>query len=279
MAIGYLILALVLAVTLNSANRWVRMAGTVLVALGLVMMILSIGLADFDGTFANVPASATLIDRITPAILNVQAVLASGTVVFLLWSAWRQAARREVLPLPLRNTATGYGSASRLFHWTIAVAMFCLMPIGLFMAILPAGNPERAGFVAAHQALGLTVLLLVAGRIGWLMFSPPPPAMRDLTRAEGYASRAVHVALYLVLLTFPVSGYLLSAAGGAGIDFYGFAVPVLASSGDVTVRLAAMLHNWLLPALFYLAIALHIAAVLKRHFWGGPRDAVRRMLR
>jgi cytochrome b561 len=275
MAIGYLVLAIVLALTLNARARWLRVAGTLIAALGLVMMVLSIVLADLDGTFAAVPADDSLVHRITPAILNVQAVTATIAIIFLIWSAWTQARRPIATPLPPRNDDSQFGKVSRGFHWVIAVLMFCLVPIGLFMAILPESSPERAGFVGAHQSLGLTVLLLVIGRVGWLLVSPPPPSITALTLTERRASRTVHLSLYLVLLAFPVSGYLISQ--GASIDFYGWAVIPTGQTGPSDVALAV--HDWVMPSLFYALLVLHIGAVLKRHFGDRDKSAVRRMLR
>ncbi|OYY90537.1 MAG: hypothetical protein B7Y45_07985 [Sphingomonas sp. 28-66-16] len=177
--------------------------------------------------------------------------------------------------MPLRNDETQFGSASRAFHWVIAVLMFCLVPIGLFMAILPETSPERAGFVGAHQSLGLTVLLLVIGRIGWLITSPPPPSLSVLTVWERLASRAVHIALYALLLAFPISGYLIDE--GSTINLYGWAISPSGWTGASTVALWA--HAWALPALFYATLLLHIGAVLKRHFGDHDSSAVRRMLR
>lgn len=274
-AIEYQALAILLAVTLNARARWLRVAGTVITALGLAMMVLSIFLADVDGTFAAVPTGAPMIHRITPRILNVQAAIATIAILFLAWSAWAQARRPLTGTLPLRNDTARFGKASRGFHWVIAVLMFCLVPIGLFMAILPTSAPERAGFVAAHQSLGLTVLVLVIGRIAWLIVSPPPSSLAGLTPQEQYALRAVHACLYLLLLAFPASGYLINQ--GSSIDFYGWAIPSAAWTAPSPVALA--IHAWALPTLFYAALVLHIGAVLKRHF--GDRDAfaVRRMLR
>jgi cytochrome b561 len=279
MAVGYLMLAILLAITLNAQNRWFRVAGTSLIALSLVMIVLSIVLADFDGTFAAIPATAPLIDQLKPAILNGQAVLACVAIVFLCWSAWQQADRPLASPLALANSRSAYGRVSRYFHWIIAVLMFCLVPIGLFMAILPADHAERAGFVAAHQALGLTVLALVALRVIWLLVSPPPPPSSDLTVWEHRASRGVHILLYLVLLLFPISGYLVSATTDTSIDLYGWSVPVMGRPGRDVSSIAGVLHSWVLPLLFYGAVALHAGAVLKHHFGDGRRDAVRRMLR
>ncbi len=275
MAIGYLMLAIVLAGTLNAKAVWLRAAGTLVAALALCMMVLSIVLADLDGTFAAVPASASLIHRITPTILNVQAVIATIAILFLGWSAWIQVRRPVVAALPLRNDTRQFGKASRAFHWSIAVLMFCLVPIGLFMAILPESSPERAGFVCAHQSLGLTVLLLVIGRIGWIAFNPPPPPLTISTALERRAGSAVHVCLYVVLLAFPISGYLVGQ--DPGIDLYGWTfAPIVWPSAS---KSALSIHSWVLPTLLYVMLGLHIGAVLKRHFGVHDRSAVRRMLR
>ncbi|OYY90534.1 MAG: hypothetical protein B7Y45_07970 [Sphingomonas sp. 28-66-16] len=275
MAIGYLALAIILAFTFNARARWLRVAGSVIAALGLAMMVLSIILADLDGTFAAVPSSASALHRITPAVLNIQAAIATVAILFLAWSALTQARRPLATALPLRNDETQFGRASRAFHWVIAVLMFCLVPIGLFMAILPEGATERAGFVGAHQSLGLTVLLLVIGRIGWLIVSPPPSALAELTPFERRASRMAHLGLYLALLAFPISGFLLSQ--GPSIDFYGWAIKPVGEPGLSEAALA--LHRWVMPILFYAMLVLHIGAVLKRHFGEHDKLAVRRMLR
>jgi cytochrome b561 len=278
-ALAYLVLAVVLTVTLNAENRWFRVAGTTLVALGLAMMVLSIVLANLDGTFAAIPATAPLIDRLKPLILNAQAAIASVAILFLSWSASHQARRNQTAPLPLRNTEVGFGRVSRYFHWVIAVLMFCLVPIGLFMAILPTDHPERASFVAAHQALGMTVLVLVALRLLWLLVNPQPPPRSDMAAWELRASHTVHRLLYLMLLLFPISGYLVTASTDTSIDLYGFGIPTIGRPGEGVSSISALLHSWILPILFYGAIAVHAGAVLKHHFANGGSDAVRRMLR
>ena len=279
MAIGYLALAFVLAVTLNARNRWIRALGTALIALCLVMIVVSILLADYDGTFAAIPTTAPLIDRLKPVLLNGQAAVAVIAIVFLGWSAWWQARRPAETALPFSNSPTAYGRVSRYLHWTITVLMFVLIPIGLFMAVLPAGHPERSGFLTAHQALGLTVLGLVVVRISWLLLNPPPRPLSDLAGWEVRAAQGVHGALYFLLLLFPVSGYILSASEGERIDFYGWALPSILRPSEPLTSVAAYLHNCFLPLIFYAAIALHAGAVAKRHFGKGDKHAIRRILR
>lgn len=275
MAAGYLVLALVLALTLNARARWMRVAGTLIAALGLTMMTWSIILADLDGTFAAIPADAPLIRRATPAILNAQGVIAAAAILFLLWSAWMQARRPVQEALPLRNSPGQFGAASRGFHWVIGIMVLCCVPIGLFMSILPQGYPGREDFVAAHQSLGLTVLVLAAARILWLIASPPPAPLSERGTREHRLAKAVHAGLYAALIAFPVSGYLVDQ--GARVAFYGWSLP--RPAWPALAEAALLVHAWVLPLLFYAVLALHLAAVAKRHFVTRDRAAVRRMLR
>lgn len=113
-AFGYLVLVLVLAVTLNVGNRFVRALGTAVAALGLVMMVSSVViLADFDGTFVPIMARADLVGRFGPLVLNMQAAVGTAGVLFLLWAAWRQVLRRVVMPLPSFNSSAGFGRVWR----------------------------------------------------------------------------------------------------------------------------------------------------------------------
>jgi cytochrome b561 len=278
MALFYLGLSFVLAVTLNASNRFLRALGTLLCAIGLGMMIWSIHLANGDGTFAKIPATASLSDRIAPVVLNIQALIGLAAIAFLLWASWMQIKRRVVAPLPVVNQRDIYGRVSRTMHWFTTVAMFCLVPIGLFMAFLPSDFPDRGDFYSAHQSLGLTVMLVAFLRLLWLAFTPAPP----LARAKPMEARAAHwahVGLYGMLFTFPLSGYFLNVSLGERIDFYGYTVPVLLPVSQGLVEVATLLHNWILPFIFFAVLAAHIGAVAKHHFFNRDRDAVRRMLR
>jgi hypothetical protein len=58
MTLGYLVLAVTLAVSLNHRNRFVRASGTLLAAVCLLMIVLSIVLAHFDASFAALRGNA-----------------------------------------------------------------------------------------------------------------------------------------------------------------------------------------------------------------------------
>jgi cytochrome b561 len=67
-------------------------------------------------------------------------------------------------------------------------------------------TPERGDFVSAYQSLGLTVLLLTAGRIApWRSPTAPAPA------AAGHRglrlARIVHITIYGALFAFRLPGF------------------------------------------------------------------------
>ena len=274
MTAQYLVLAIVLAVTLNHRNRFVRAVGTLLVAIGLAFIVLSIYLADTDGTFAALPPGS-----FRPKLLNAQAAVALMAIVFLLWATWRQLRRPMTAEVPWRNTGATYGVLSRWAHWATATLVLCLIPIGLFMQTLPATSPDRADFVAVHETLGITLLVLVLARLAWLARSAPPALSPSLRRWERLVAGAMHPALYVVIILLPLTGLLVTLSSGTALELYGWAVPLPATTASAPRGLWRALHDQALPAAFCALIALHLGAVLKHHFIARRTQDVRRMLR
>jgi len=275
----YLILAAFLAFTLNQSSRILRVLGTLTAALALGMITWSIILANLDGTFAAIPADASLAERIKPFVLNTQAGIAATAALFLLWAVWAQAVRRVAEKLPLRNTPSVFGRVSRYAHWMVGTLILILLPMGLFTSVLAADHPERAVFMATHQALGVTVLLLVVLRLLWLGQSPPPPLPADVPAWQLQLARATHLGLYALLLAFPVTGVLLTAWRGDALELYGWSITGVLAPDAQLAAAVAVLHNLVLPAVFYLAIFAHLGAVTKHHFGERRLHEVRRMLR
>jgi cytochrome b561 len=279
MAASYLILAIVLAYALNHRRGLVRAAGTLLAALGLSMIVISIVVADFDGSFDAPPPRPGRLDVLNPLILNIQAAVASVAAVFLFRAAWLQSTRRAREPIPGANTKSAYGLVSRYAHWITATLVLCLIPMGLFVAALHDAAPQRAGFIAIHQSLGLAVILVAAFRLLWLLASPPPPLAPDLRPWQHSLAHTVHIGLYCLIIAFPLSGFFMSAYLGDPIGFFGLAVPAPVAPDRQAASDWAAAHTLILPFAFYALIFAHLGAVLKHHFLDRRTGDVRRMLR
>jgi cytochrome b561 len=278
MAFGYLLLALVLAFTLNHPSRFVRAMGALIAAIGLFMIVISIVLANVDGTFAASFASPSTFDVYNLLTLNVQAVAASIAIPFLVWVGWTQLRRPTVETPPLRNSTRAFGLVSRSLHWGMAVMILCLIPIGLFVSVLPKSSTDRESFLSAHQSLGLTILALVFVRVAWLGISPGPALSAGLTSWERFLALWTRVCLYLIVIGFPLSGFLVNAFRAEPVDFYGWTIAQPFAPDARMAALASAAHAVVLPVAFYAAIFAHVGAAMKHHFIDRRLGEIRRMI-
>lgn len=172
-------------------------------------------------------------------------------------------------PLSVHNTRSAFGRVSRYAHWVVGTLILALLPLGLFTWVLGPDHPEHGAFLAMHQTLGLTVLLLVVLRLLWLGQSP---AQRQL-------ALVTHRGLCALMLNFPVTGILLTAWRGDAMDIYGWSVAGFLTPDAHLGAAAGVVHNLVLAAMFYLALFAHLGAVTKHHFIDRRPQDIRRMLR
>jgi cytochrome b561 len=174
------------------------------------------------------------------------------------------------------DTTTHYDTVARLFHWTTAALVLLIIPIGWIMTRLDRGLAQESLFIT-HESIGLTILGLTAARIAWRLSHPAAPRSPDLSPLEARASGIVHTLLYLLLLALPISGYIMEAAGGFPLTYFGLAeVPRLVAKDEPLSKLAEITHLTLQFGVS-LCIALHIGAALHHHFLR-HNDVLARML-
>jgi cytochrome b561 len=153
-----------------------------------------------------------------------------------------------------------YTAAAQALHWVTAALMFTVLPLAWVMVNMAEGSPSRGLLYTLHKSVGLTILALVAVRLAWRARHPAPPLPGRLARWEAASAFASHWLLYLVLAGMPVSGYLLSAAGGHPVTYFGlFTLPGLPKD-DALAQAALWTHVVVGQWLVYALILLHLAA-------------------
>lgn len=179
--------------------------------------------------------------------------------------------------MQLRNSTSRYGLVSIVMHWGVALAVFGLFGLGLWMMELDYYSPWRKEAPELHKSIGLVLLAVMLGRVLWRFISPPPPALPNHGKLTRMASKVGHGALYLGLFAVMIAGYLISTADGVGIPVFGlFEVPALVSNLPDQADVAGEIHFYLAWGLVIFA-GLHALAALKHHFI--DRDAtLKRML-
>jgi len=164
-----------------------------------------------------------------------------------------------------RSTTQRWGVIAKAFHWLVALGIFALAGIGLYMVDMPLGMAQLRLFLL-HKALGVTVLALVVLRLLWRLIDRHPRYPADMPRWQVGAAHASHALLYLLLLLIPISGWVYNSASGFPLPWFGLLqLPALAPVSKPLARVALDVHEtafWVLAAL----LLLHVAAALDHHF-------------
>lgn len=167
----------------------------------------------------------------------------------------------------LFNSGDGYGSLTKLLHWTMAALFaFQLVSASIMTRLDETGRVlglGQDGYYNWHKSIGLVALGLALVRILARRVGSLPPWAPTLSAGEKRFIHRAEQILYTTMFVMPVSGFLYVMAGGYGVLLFGAwalpnpigPVPALATAAKWTHVLA----GWALT----LALAGHIGLVLR----------------
>ncbi|WP_448532887.1 cytochrome b [Parathermosynechococcus lividus] len=146
-------------------------------------------------------------------------------------------------------------------HWWMAAAYLLLYLGGVVMARLPR-TPIRNTMYDVHKSIGVITLILLAGRlatlaqVAWSKYRRRSPRINFLW----YKKTLSYTAMYIMMLTVPLAGFLLSNSFRANnVKLLGWTLPDLFPVNPAMVEPARALHFWLAYA-FLSLIVLHMIA-------------------
>ncbi len=170
--------------------------------------------------------------------------------------------------MPLSNTATSYGIITRSFHWTIALGIAIMVPLGWTAHLWPmqdAGEiAAKTTLFSAHKTLGVAIFAVALARIAWAITQPRPVPLHPARKGETLLAETVHWALYGALVVVPLSGWIEHAATDGFAPIWwplGQNLPLVPNSPALAETFAAVhfLAQWMLVG----ALALHVAGAIK----------------
>lgn len=148
-------------------------------------------------------------------------------------------------------------------HWLIALLIIAAFLLGEIMTDIPGLTPTKLKYFSWHKWLGVTVLGLVALRLLWRLWNPPPAYPDSMPGWQKKASSALHGLLYVLMFAVPVSGYLYSSAAGVPVVYLGYIpLPTLIDPNPAWKPILKETHEILTTVLLW-AFILHVAAALK----------------
>ncbi|MDR5819208.1 MULTISPECIES: cytochrome b [unclassified Caballeronia] len=160
-----------------------------------------------------------------------------------------------------RYSATAIG-----LHWIIALLIVGGFYLGWIMTDIPGFTPTKLKYFSWHKWIGVTVFALAVLRLLWRVTHPAPPLPGGMPRWQKGAAHLGHLALYVLMLVIPASGYLYSSAAGLQVVYLGvLPLPTIIGPDKAlkaTLRLVHIALNYTL--LFF--VVMHVLAALKHHF-------------
>jgi cytochrome b561 len=178
-------------------------------------------------------------------------------------------------PMPIANTDTEYGWVAIALHWIVALGIFGLFALGLWMTDLGYYHPWYNRAPALHESFGIVVLALVGFRLLWRLVTRLPRFESGMARWERLAALTAHWLMYALMLTVLIAGYLIPSAQGEPVSVFGwFHLPPLVLGLEHQADTAGALHYWAAWGLVALA-AVHTLAALKHHFLDRDRTLMK----
>lgn len=167
-----------------------------------------------------------------------------------------------------------YGRGALAIHWLIFVLIVAVYACILLRENFPRSSDVRETLKTWHFMLGLSVLALSLVRLSlrltvWKIPAVNPPPPRYLV----WLAAGAHAAIYALVITMPIAGWLILSAEGKPIPFN---LPPLVAPDAALAKTVEALHEAGGFAGYFL-IGLHATGALFHHIVLKD-DTLRRML-
>ena len=277
-SMGIVFLSVLTSWALNYSASRVRVFGTILAAVGCLLIAAWFFLFILNsGILENPKPNQTPLDSAKPSLLWIQSITALLTGLFLLYIASRQSKNTSVLALTAKNESNRYGKVSRMLHWTIAILFISLIPMGIFASMIPEDTEYRNAYYVVHKTIGVTVFLLVIVRLIWNRLSRRPSLDSALTSREEKLAHRAHNTLYFMMLAIPITGFMMTSYHGYETYFFFWEMQPLWEQSEI-YQVWGGFHKYLLPYLLYIVLGAHILGALKHQFIDKHANAFKRMV-
>ena len=164
-----------------------------------------------------------------------------------------------------KNTDQRYGSAMIAMHWLMLLLIVSVYACIELREFYPKGSEPRETLKQWHFMLGLSVFLLVWLRLGLSLAQVRPAIQPGPPPWQRSVSKIVHVALYALMISQPLLGWLVLSAEGKSIPFFGLSLPPLVAEDEHLAELIEEIHE-VVGTSGYFLITLHAVAALLHHY-------------
>jgi len=164
--------------------------------------------------------------------------------------------------MKLKNSKTKYGLISKIFHWSIFVALTFQFPLGVYLDGLEFSE-FKLSIENWHVAIGIIIFYVTLARLIWKSLNPDPTKDIQVNNVQKYLAITVHYLFYITLLLITLSGIAKLLVSGDIINFilFNYSIDYMNSDLARTFHKIHVLSAYILLMLFI----LHLGAVIYHH--------------
>ena len=165
--------------------------------------------------------------------------------------------------MKLKNSKTKYGLISKIFHWSIFVALTFQFPLGVYLDGLEFSE-FKVSIENLHITIGMIIFYVTLIRLVWKSLNPDPTKDLQVNNTQKYLAITVHYLFYIALLLITLSGIAKLLVSGDIINFifFNYSIDYMNSDLARTFHKIHVRSAYILLMLFI----LHLGAVIYHHF-------------
>jgi cytochrome b561 len=170
----------------------------------------------------------------------------------------------------MRDAPEKFSRLTIALHWLVGLTIIAMVAVGLYMT-----DNDAYNLYPIHKSTGILLFTVVLIRVIWRVINGWPTPVSRYQAWEHNLAKVVHWVLIIGTVLMPISGMMMSGAGGHGLNIYGLELLAVnhdpANPGDVialnggAAELGHETHE-IVGKIMIGAILLHIAGALKHHF-------------
>lgn len=157
-----------------------------------------------------------------------------------------------------------YHPFTKFLHWTMALLIIGMLAMGLLLDDIPQAWKGTA--YGLHKSFGIVILALAFLRALWWLTQTKPTLVDTLPAWSKPLINAGHNLLYVFMFLMPLSGWLMSNAGGYPVAVFGYQLPTLLEKNREVAGFFHEVHEVSANILIALVVA-HVAAALVHHYY------------
>lgn len=151
-----------------------------------------------------------------------------------------------------------------ILHWSVALLFLGTLGLGLYFEDM-ANGPEKFELLTTHKSFGIIVFLFAVLRLAWRIKEGMVHSVSRLPAWQTVLATSAHYFLLLATIAMPLSGIIMSGAGGHEVAVFGLTIIPQGEKIEWLSNIGHFIHLQSVNIIIVI-LTLHILGALKHQF-------------